>query len=211
MLSRFPRPTLPVLAFFAALAVFPFAFEKPFAQHVVIMAMLFAAMGTGWNLLGGLAGQVSFGHAVYFGVGAYTAAWFYKAFAVSALATWPIAIAITTLLALAIGAPTFRLRGHYFVLASVFVMEAMSIFVANAETLGGAIGIELPLRRPTGALDAFWHLQFASSKLPFYYAALALLAAALGTYAIVRDSRLGILLAAVREEEDAARSLGVDT
>jgi branched-chain amino acid transport system permease protein len=201
---------LPV-AFLVALAVYPLVFTQPFPQHVVIMALLFAALGTAWNILGGLAGQVSFGHALYFGVGAYTTAWFYKAFGLSALVTWPVALAISTLAAVAVGLPTFRLRGHYFVLASVFIMQAVYIVVSNWGALGAAIGLELPVHRPTGALDALWHLQFHLSKLPFYYGALALFVATLAAFEWIRRSRLGLLFVALREEEDAARSLGVDT
>ena len=193
------------------LALFPLAFPMPFPQHVVIMSLLFATMGTAWNILGGLTGQVSFGHALYFGIGAYTTAICIKAFDISALLTWPIAIVVSTLAAVAIGAPTFRLRGHYFVLASVFIMEAVFIIVSNWAALGGAIGLEIPLRKPEGVLDAIWHLQFHKSKLPFFYAALLMFIAAVATFEWIRRSRLGMLLSAVREEEDAARSLGVDS
>lgn len=197
--------------FIAALAVYPLVFPLPFPQHVVIMALLFATLGTAWNILGGLAGQVSFGHALYYGVGAYTTAWFYKAFGLSALVTWPVALVISTVLAIAVGVPTFRLRGHYFVLASVFIMQGIYIVVSNWDMLGAAIGLELPMHRPAGALDAIWHLQFYMSKLPFYYGILALFVATLAAFESIRRSRLGVLFVALREEEDAARSLGVDT
>lgn len=198
-------------AFLAALAVYPLVFQMPFPQHVVIMALLFATLGTAWNILGGLAGQVSFGHALYFGIGAYTTAWFYKAFGLSALVTWPVALAISTLAAIVVGLPTFRLRGHYFVLASVFIMQAVFIVVSNWGELGAAIGLELPMHKPTGTLNALWHLQFHMSKLPLYYGVLALFVATLAAFEWIRRSRLGLLFAALREEEDAARSLGVDT
>jgi branched-chain amino acid transport system permease protein len=199
------------LAVLLALAVFPLVFTLPFPQHVVIMALLFATLGTAWNILGGLAGQVSFGHALYFGIGAYTTAWFAKTFGLSALVTWPVALAVSTLAAVAIGLPTFRLRGHYFVLASVFIMQAVYIVVSNWGTLGAAIGLELPVHRPTGTLDALWHLQFHLSKLPFYYGILILFAATLAAFEWIRRSRLGLLFVALREDEDAASSLGVDT
>jgi branched-chain amino acid transport system permease protein len=193
------------------LAAYPLVATLPFPQHIVIMALLFATMGTAWNILGGLAGQVSLGHAVYFGIGAYTAAYFYKHFALSALATWPLALLISTAASVVIGLPTFRLRGHYFVLASVFIMQAVYVIVSNSATLGAGIGLELPLYRAKDWTDALWHLQFRDSKLPFYYAALVLFVAALGTFEWIRRRRLGLILTAVREEEDAARSLGVDT
>src|SRR5438132_13244967 len=181
-----------------ALAFYPLVYQTPFPQHIVIMALLFATLGTAWNILGGIAGQVSFGHALYFGIGAYTCAWFYKIHALSALVTWPAALALSTLAAVCVGLPTFRLRGHYFVLASVFIMQAVYIVVSNWTLLGAAIGLELPVHKPTGALDALWHLQFHMSKLPFYYGALALFVATLITFEWTRRSRVGLLLAALR-------------
>jgi branched-chain amino acid transport system permease protein len=90
-------------------------------------------------------------------------------------------------------------------------MQAVYVIVSNSETLGAGIGLELPVYRARDWRDALWHLQFRDSKLPFYYAALVLFVAALGTFEWIRRRRLGLILTAVREEEDAARSLGVDT
>ena len=73
----------------------------------------------------------------------------------------------------AVGLPTFRLRGHYFVLASVFIMQAVYIVVSNWDALGAAIGLEFPVYKATGLADALWHLQFPV-KLPYYYGVLAL-------------------------------------
>lgn len=199
------------VVFIAVLAVYPMVATLPFPQHIVIMALIFATMGTAWNILGGLAGQVSIGHAVYFGIGAYTAAYCYKQFALSALVTWPLALVISTAASVVIGLPTFRLRGHYFVLASVFIMQAVYIIVSNWSALGAGIGIEMAVYQAKDWVDALWHLQFHNSKLPFYYAALVLFVAALGTFEWIRRRRLGLLLTAVREDEDAARSLGVDS
>lgn len=199
------------LAFIAALVAYPLVATLPFPQHIVIMALLFATMGTAWNILGGLAGQVSVGHAVYFGIGAYTAAYCYKHFALSALVTWPLALVLSAGASVVIGLPTFRLRGHYFVLASVFIVQSVYIIVSNWPALGAGMGIELPVYTANDWANALWHLQFRDSKLPFYYAALALFVAALVTFGWIRRRRLGLILTAVREEEDAARSLGVDT
>lgn len=194
---------------FTALAVYPLVATMPFWQHVVIMSMLYGAMGVAWNILGGLAGQVSFGHALYFGIGAYTAAYAYKFIGLPPLIALPIAVLISTLAAVLIGLPTFRLRGHYFVLASVFIMEGIYIVVSNWDRLGAAIGIEYPVYRADGALDALWHGQFRS-KLPYYYGALALFVLALAAFWQIQRSKFGMFLVAIREEQDAARSLGID-
>lgn len=199
-----------VLALILALALAPLVLTLPFPRHVVIMSLLFAALGTAWNILGGYAGQVSFGHGVYFGIGAYVAAYFYRSHGWSALTTWPLALALSALAAVLIGLPTFRLRGHYFVLASVFIMEAIYTVVANWDAVGGAIGIEYPVHRATSALDALWHLQFHGSKVPYHAAALLLLVAVLAAAWGIQRSRLGLFLLALREEQDAAQSVGVD-
>ncbi len=202
-------PVAAILVLIVALVLYPLFATMPFWRHVVIMAMLYGAMGVAWNILGGLAGQVSFGHGLYFGVGAYTAAYCYTAFALSPIVSLPIALAISAGASVLVGVPTFRLRGHYFVLASVFIMQGIYILVSNWDRLGGAIGIEYPVYHAEGILDALWHGQF-DNKLPYYYAALALLLLALGTFRAIQRSRFGMFLVAIREEQDAAHSLGVD-
>ncbi len=193
-----------------ALIVYPFVMTLPFPRHIVIMALLFGTMGTAWNILGGFAGQVSFGHGVYFGIGAYVAAYFYKTSALSPLVTWPLALVFSGLAAVLIGLPTFRLRGHYFVLASVFIMESIYTVVANWDRVGGAIGIEYPVHRARGLADAVWHFQFHGTKLPYYFLALALFLGVLAVAWRVQRSPLGLFLVALREEQEAAQSLGVD-
>jgi branched-chain amino acid transport system permease protein len=202
-------PVAALVALGAALALYPLFATLPFWRHVVILSMLYGAMGVAWNILGGLAGQVSFGHGLYFGVGAYTAAYSYTAFGLSPIVSLPAALAISTLASVLIGLPTFRLRGHYFVLASVFIMQGIYILVSNWDRLGGAIGIEYPVYKAQGILDALWHGQFPD-KLPYYYFALALFLLALAAFRAIQRSRFGMFLVAIREEQDAAQSLGVD-
>jgi branched-chain amino acid transport system permease protein len=202
-------PVAAILALFAALALYPLVATMPFWRHVVIMSLLYGAMGVAWNILGGLAGQVSFGHGLYFGIGAYTAAYCYKFVGLSPVVSIPIAVAFSVLASVLVGLPTFRLRGHYFVLASVFIMEGIYIVVSNWDAVGAAIGIEYPVYKPNGILDAFWHGQF-QSKLPYYYGALALFVLSLAVFHWIQRSPFGMFLTAIREEQDAAQSLGVD-
>jgi branched-chain amino acid transport system permease protein len=198
------------LVLLVALALCPLVLTLPFPRHIVIMSLLFATLGTAWNILGGYAGQVSFGHGVYFGIGAYVAAYFYKAHGWSPLTSWPLALVLSALAAVLIGLPTFRLRGHYFVLASVFIMEGIYTIVANWDAVGGAIGIEYPVHRATSPADAFWHLQFHGSKVPYHVGALLLFLGVLAAAWRIQRSTLGLFLLALREEQDAAQSLGVD-
>ena len=202
-------PVAAIVALAAALAVYPLVATLPFWRHVVIMSMLYGAMGVAWNILGGLAGQVSFGHALYFGVGAYTAAYCYKVLGLVPLVSLPIALAVSCAAAVFVGLPTFRLRGHYFVLASVFIMEGIHIVVSNWARFGAAIGLEYPVYKAKGFADALWHGQFPD-KLPYYYIALALLCLALVAFRAIQRSPFGMFLVAIREEQDAAQSLGVN-
>lgn len=203
-------PVAAALVGLGLLVLYPFVFTNPFPRHILVMTLLFATMGTAWNILGGFAGQVSFGHGVYFGAGAYVAAYFYKAHGLSPLLTWPLALLLSIVAAVLIGLPTFRLRGHYFVLASVFIMEGIFTVVANWDRVGGAIGLEYPVHTARGALDAIWHLQFHGTKLPYYFGILALFVLVLAAAWRIQRSTLGMFLVALREEQDAAQSVGVD-
>jgi branched-chain amino acid transport system permease protein len=194
----------------ALLLVFPLLFPLPFHQHVVIMTLLYASLGVAWNILGGYAGQVSLGHGVYYGIGAYTVAFLFINFQVSPWLSWPAALALAGATALVIGLPTFRLRGHYFVLASVFIAEAAYIVVSNWSAVGGAIGLEYPVQRGGDWTAALWRLQFHGTKLPYYYGALALFLGALFVAWRIQHWPLGYYLRAIREEQDAAQSLGID-
>ena len=204
-------PLALVMIGLAALVVFPLVFTGPTPQHVMILALLFAAMGSAWNILGGYAGQISIGHGVYFGIGAYTVAFFYTNYLISPWLTWPIALVLTALAAVLIGIPTFRLRGHYFVLSSVFIVDAVFIIVSNWDLVGGAIGIEYPIYREPDLMGSILSMQFHGSKLPYYYAALALFLVSFCIAWRIPYMPLGFYLRAIRENQEAAQSLGVDT
>ena len=171
-----------------------------------------ATMGTAWNILGGLAGQVSFGRARYFGIGAYTAAYSTSTSRFRRSSSpGRVALLLSTIAAVAVGVPTFRLRGHYFV-CGVFIVQAVYIIVSNWRALGAGDGPGAAGTCARPGPDALWHLQFhmleaavlLRARLSFSSPALARSngSAAAGSV---------LFLAAVREEEDAARSLGVDS
>ena len=199
-----------VAAGLVLLVLYPLYFDLPHQQHIVILAMLFGAMGTAWNILGGYAGQVSIGHGVYFGVGAYTVAFFYTNFLISPWLTWPVALAISLVTAVVIGLPTFRLRGHYFVLASLFIVEAVYIIVSNWDAVGAAIGIEYPVYRGQALAGQVWAMQYHASKLPYYYTVMALFLAALAVSWQLQRMPIGYYLRAIREDQEVAQSLGIN-
>lgn len=193
----------------AALLAAPLLTANPFVHHVLIMVLFWTLLGASWNLLGGFGGQVSFGHATFLGVGAYTTMLFYLSLGWSPWLGLLAGGALGALIALPIGLICFRLRGPYFSLATLAVAEIVRLVALNWEQLtNGPTGL-LITSLPT--LSLFGHEVNWEGKLPFYYvvAALALFAMAL-TYALSR-SRLGAYLLAIREDVDSAEAAGVDT
>jgi branched-chain amino acid transport system permease protein len=195
------------IVLWAALLLYPLAVEATdsaaFLQDVGASLVLAAIGASAWNIVGGYAGQVSVGHAIFFGAGAYVPLVVYDLWQVPPLLGLPLGIAVAVLIAVGIGMPSFRLQGHYFSMATIAVAELVRLVVGNWDLLGAAIGIQGPAT-PRG----WWDLIFRSS-VPYYYIFLAVLALTLAvTYAMER-SRFGYYLRAIRAGERAARSLGV--
>ena len=180
-----------------AAIVAPFALARAeYAIDVLFLIFLYGAMATAWNLLGGFAGQVSFGHAAFLGIGAYTTAIMTQANLPLWLAV-PAGALLAGLYSLVIGIPAFRLRGPYFSIATIGIGEATRLIALNWTSLtGGASGLTLSNAPPI---------------VVQYFAALALCAASVAIAAWIRTSRFGYALAAVRQDPDAAETLGVAT
>jgi branched-chain amino acid transport system permease protein len=185
--------------------VFPLVFVAPFPRHVMIMIFLYGALATAWNVLAGYCGQISLGHAVYFGIGAYTSTLLVREAAVTPWLGMTAGAILAVLVSQAIGYPVFRLRGHYFAIATIGVGEIVQTLVLNWDWAGGARGLFVPIKRP----DSLLNFQFHESKAVYYYIALGLLVLALGTTRWLERSRRGYVFRAIREDQDAAASLGV--
>jgi branched-chain amino acid transport system permease protein len=175
----------------------------PVYQRLGALVLLSAIGASAWNLVGGYAGQVSVGHAVFFGAGAYAAIAAYSRFEVPPIAGIPLGVLIAVLIAALIGMPTLRLSGHYFSMATIAVAELVRVLVSNWDWVGGAQGISGPAVPRT-----FLDLSFTSA-LPYYYIFLAVLAAILLATWRIETSRMGFYLRAIKDSERAARSLGV--
>jgi branched-chain amino acid transport system permease protein len=188
----------------AATVAFPFVFRGPFPQHLAILVMLYALLGTAWNLLGGFAGQVSLGQATFFGAGAYTSTLLAQHAGISPWVGMIAGALVAVALALAIGYPCFRLSGHYFAIATIAIGEIAGIAVTNWDFAGGAVGLFLPMG--TEGVASF---QFHRSKLGYYYVLAAMLFATLLLSAWLRRGRAGYYWRAIREDQAAARSVGV--
>src|SRR5215470_337127 len=183
--------------------LYPFVFSNAFYLDIGVALLLAAISASAWNLVGGYAGQVSVGHSMFFGIGAYLPLLVYQLWGWPPVAGVPAGMAVSLLLAAVVGVPTFRLRGHYFSMATIAVAELIRIFVSTWDLVGAAIGLQGP-----AVGRAWWDLTFRS-ELPYYYIFLAVLAIVLYTTFAVERSRFGYYLRAIKAGERAARSLGV--
>src|SRR4030095_3456576 len=161
--------------------VAPLILETRYSQHVLILVLLYIALGSAWNILGGFAGQLSLGHAAFFGIGAYTAA---VRASKTSLSPW-LALAVGPLvvlpIALIVGWICFRLRGPYFTLATIAVGEVVRLVALNWNNLtGGAVGVVI---RPSPFSG--------TSKLPYYYIVLAIAVSSVLLCSVLSRRKLG--------------------
>jgi branched-chain amino acid transport system permease protein len=199
------RALAPIFVVVAALAAVPLVVSSNVVLNFLVVALLIALAGQGWNILGGYGGQYSFGHAAFFGTGAYVTAVLQVRYGVNAWPAFAAGIASGAALGALIGALTFRsgLRGSYFALVTLAFAEVLRIVASVAPITGAGVGtlVKLDLR-----VEA---MQF-QSRAVFYWVILALVAASLVIARLIERSRFGVWLVAVRENEDAAKTLGVD-
>ncbi|WDM60013.1 branched-chain amino acid ABC transporter ATP-binding protein/permease [Pseudomonas sp. NEEL19] len=192
------------LAALSLLLVIPFAAGSSFVFHLFILICSYAALASAWNIVGGFAGQLSLGHAVFYGAGAYVSTLLMLHLNLSPWIGMFVGAAVSVVLAVAISWPCFRLRGPFFALATIAVLEVIRLLVINQHDLtGGAAGLAVPLK-----LGAEWMLFRA--RWPYLLIAFGFLAITLLVSWKIKHSRLGYYLIAVREREDAAQAVGVN-
>jgi branched-chain amino acid transport system permease protein len=199
------RETLPILGFLIGAVLVSLFVTSNVVLNFLVFTVILAIAAQGWNLLGGYGGQYSFGHAAFFGMGAYVSAILQQRFGVNAYPAVAFGIAAAALLGYAIGAMVFRagLRGSYFALVTLAFAEVLRILANATEITGGAAGLLINLNLGAG------NLQFADRSSFLILGAVLLALAMLITLALEK-SRLGAQLLAVRENEAAAAALGVD-
>lgn len=185
-----------------ALIIFPFIVRDPYYQQVVVMTLMFGALGAAWNLVGGFLGRVSFGHAVFLGAGAYTTLLLLQTWHLSPLIGIPIGAVIAGLIAFVIGKPTLRLTGHYFAMGTIALLVVAQLLVTNWQWAGGATGVQAPVNQDP------WALLF-TSRVPYYWIAFLLALFTWWVAAAAVHSRTGYYWRAINGDEAAARSLGV--
>jgi branched-chain amino acid transport system permease protein len=199
------RSFLPIVVVVAALACVPLAVHSDVVLNFLVMALLLTLAGQGWNVLGGYGGQYSFGHAAFFGTGAYATAILQTRYGLNAWPAFAFGVAAGAGMGALIGALTFPsgLRGSYFALVTLAFAEVLRILASVAPVTGAGVGILVKLD------PGIRSLQF-SGRTAFYWFILALVAAALVVTRLIEGSRFGAWLVAVREGEAAAQALGVD-
>ena len=179
--------------------------DQGYGIRVLTLVLLFAAMGQSWNIVGGLANQISLGHAAFFGLGAYTSTLLLMRYGISPWAGILAAMAVAGVAGALLSLPTMRLRGHYFALATLAFGEVLRA-IANtwASVTGGPVGLSIPFS------EGLAQMQFKSS-IPYYYLMLGAAVAVSVVFALISRSRLGYRLRAVKADPQAAEVIGVDT
>lgn len=172
--------------------------------NIIAFTYLMGGLAAAWNIIGGFGGQFSLGHGVFFGIGAYAAARLYVAFDLSPwLTVLPVAL-FAALVAVLISWPTFRLRGPFFAIATLAFNEVAFVIAHNVESVtGGPRGIMIPFK--AGLANMIFRERWQYALLMFGFVAMVI-----GITIVLRRSRLGYYLLAVREDEDAARASGID-
>ena len=187
-----------------ALAVLPLPIRDVYTQNLIIITVLFAGLSQAWNILGGYCGQISLGHALYMGIGAYVSTLLFVNGGVPPTLGMFAGGAVAGLCALLVGWPCFRLSGHYYAIATVVVGEIGYLLFLNWEWVGAATGVYVPFRG-----ESLIDLQFRTSKLPFHFVVLAFAALTWIVAWLIEGSRWGFAWRAVRDDVTAARSLAV--
>jgi branched-chain amino acid transport system permease protein len=196
---------IPVAIVGIALLVFPFVVKDAFWQNLAVLVLIYASAATAWNILGGFTGQISFGHAFFFAIGAYTTGyllihqgwlpWFGMA----------VGAVLAAMAGVAIGFPVFRLRNHYFSIATIAMQQVAFILVVNNVALGSATGLELPLKP-----ESLANLQFSiRDKTEYHLVALGLFTLCALVAWLFMHTRPGYYVRAIRDDEEAARVMGV--
>ena len=187
------------------LLILPLFLEK-YTLGIFIMIFYYAYLGQSWNILTGYTGHISLGHALYIGIGAYTSTYLAITFG---LTPWIGMIAgglVAVAVALFKGFLGFRfgLRGVYFVILTISFAEITRLIVSHIEALGSFSGIFLDFN------PSFWNFQFRGNK-PYYYISLGMMLASVGVVRVLELSRIGRLMVAIREDEEAAQAVGVNS
>ncbi|WP_281680545.1 branched-chain amino acid ABC transporter permease [Synergistes jonesii] len=177
-----------------------------FFGHVATMVLLYAAMAQSWNIISGYCGQVSFGHSVFFGIGAYAAGLAVVTFETLPWYGVPLGMLAAALVSILISYPCFRLKGHYFAIATFAIVEIFNRLFMIWDAVGGALGLDYPILP-----DGWENFSWSDTKTGYYIGALAIFIVVFGVVRWIERHRMGYYLLAVREGQETAESLGVNS
>ena len=183
------------------LFLFPVTSPGSYYLHLLILIFMYGTMASSWNIIGGYAGYISFGHVVFFGVGAYTTAILQREFGLSPFVTAPLAGILASMVAASIGYPSLKTRGAYFAIVTLALCFVGQLITTNLEFTGGGVGISLDL--------VPWDVDVM--KVPFYYGMLLALCATIFISYRIKNSKFGLGLIAIREDEEKAEAVGINT
>ena len=186
----------------AAAAIFPLVLTGQLVTQIAVDTLIFLGAAAAWNIFSGYTGYISLGHAVFFGTGAYTAAIAAQDWHLTGDAEFlllPVAGAVAAVIAVPFGLIALRARRHTFVVITIAVFFIFQLMAFNLSVTGGSVGINAP----------FLGWAPGTYNNPFYYLALVIAVATIGLSWLIRGSRFGLQLRAIRDDEDRARSLGV--
>ncbi|MFB0521842.1 MAG: ATP-binding cassette domain-containing protein [Desulfatiglandales bacterium] len=193
---------LVLLLFLLVLPILP---RNPFYEDLIIMIFFWGTLAASWNLVGGFAGQISLGHTAFFGIGAYTSTLLWLKFGLSPWLGMFVGAGLAVLVAVVIGYPCFRLKSHFFALATIAFAEVVRLVASYWRGLTqGGVGLLISFKP---GIENF----IFRGKIPYAYIALGLMLLIILVSYIIRNSRFGFYLISLREDQDAAESLGVKT
>jgi len=186
--------------------LFPLVFSSPFMVNFGVLALFYAFIGQSWNIAGGFAGQLSFGHVAFFGVGAYASTIVQMRFGFNPWLGLPVSALAGAAAGWLIAVLSFRagLKGSYFALITLAFAEVFRIVANSVEITGGGLGMLIPMKQTVA------NFQFGDRRV-FYFIILALTVISVALALWLKASRFGARLAAIRENEDSARALGINT
>jgi len=195
-----------LFGFLGFLILFPVLSPSQFLLHLMIMIFMHAVISQSWNIIGGFSGQISLGHGAFFGIGAYASSFFYVEFGLTPWIGIIIGILICAVIAILVGIPMLRLSGHYFAIATLLIGISFQVVFQRWDLVGAASGLWIPLTSE----DSYYAMQFHSSKAPYYYLFLIFFVIIFFITWLISRSKLGYRLRAVRDDAQAAQSLGID-
>ncbi len=182
----------------------PLFVKSPYILNIFVLVFYMSTLSMAWNLLGGMTGQNSLGHAAYMGLGAYASCLLITKAGINPWFSAILGMVIVGLVAGIIFYPCFILRGPYFTLVSIAFGEALRQFIINSAFFGRASGVGLPFGR-----DSWLNFRFGS-KIPYYYVGLAMLLLVYLLMKKIERSKMGYALRTIREDEDAAAAIGIN-